>query len=193
MVVSKNDDADEFKKQIESLIAEKGNIPSEVASAIEKSLLQVELENVSVMESLGFSPEMIDKIYEHGYYIFQSGKYKEALPVFNLLRELDGGEAHFTFAIAACHHHLKNYEEAIGNYMLYELLDDTNPLPYYHMYDCFTKMGQPLLAAGALQQAGRLAKQDPQYAELKVRTDLELEHLKSLKKGSQKKQESSAA
>ena len=101
---------------------------------------------------------------------------------------LNGIDSRFTFAIAACNHQMKNYEEAVGNYILCEGMDQTNPFPYYHMYDCFKNMHQPELAFSALKHAHRLTGDESKYAEMKGKIELELERLKM-----QEKQESSAA
>jgi type III secretion system low calcium response chaperone LcrH/SycD len=184
-----------MKEKIDESIEKKarGKLPTKAIPMIEEALLKVEGKDVPLKEALRLTPDMINEIYQYGFHLYQSGKFKEALPVFNLLRVLSNQDPRFTFSIAACHHQLKNYEEAAGNYMLYELLDATNPLPYFHMYDCFTKLGQPDLALNALHQASRLMDQKPQYAELKGKVDLELAHLKSREGDDKQKQKSSTA
>lgn len=183
-----------LKQQIHEVMSQNANaIPSKAAPLIEETLTKMLSENLSLKEALGFTDEMIEEIYEHGYHLFQSGKYKDALTVFDLLRQIDGLDPRLTFAIAACNHQAKNYIEAAGNYMLYEALDQTNPLPYYHLYDCFLKMGHPALAFDALKLAHRLAGDNPRYTELKGKIEIELQHLKDLEGGSEKKQESTAA
>jgi type III secretion system low calcium response chaperone LcrH/SycD len=174
--------SDEIKKCIREVMAkDKAKIPPQAASLIEETLTRIELENLSLKDALGFSQDLIEEIYEHGYHLFQSGKYKEALPIFELLRQLDGMDPRYTFAMAASHHQIKNYSEAAGYYMLCEVLDSKNPLPYYHLYDCFTRINEPSLAAGALNAADRLAGENPQYADLKNKIEMELKHLASIK------------
>jgi len=188
----KDEYINEIKQQIHAVMA-KGNTPPKAVHLIEETLLRMQEENLSAKEALGFSSELIDEIYDYGFHLFQSGKFKEALPVFFLLQQLDTADPRFIFAVAATHHHLKNYEEAAGHYMLYEILDSTNPLPYYHMYDCFTKLGDSYLAINALKVAKNLTENNPRYAELQGKIDLELKRLKSLESSSKEKQESSAA
>jgi type III secretion system low calcium response chaperone LcrH/SycD len=170
----------------------KADIPPEAVPLLEEVLTKMEVENLPLKEALGFSPELIEELYQYGYSLFQSGKYEEALPVFNLLRFIDSDNERYTFALAVTYHHLKNYIEAAGNYMLCELLNPEDPLPFYHLADCFTKMDQPELAFNAMKLANQLAGQESKYAELKEKTELELEHFRSLMSGSQEKQGSSA-
>lgn len=181
-MVNKMESMEEIKRRIHVAIEEvQDKMPPKAAPLVEEALIKMETENLTAREVMGISQDVMEEIYEHGYHFFQSGKYKDALPIFNVLCQLDGGlDPRYTFAIAACHHHMKNYIEAIGYYMLYEVLDPTNPLPYYHMYDCFKKLNQSEMAFNVLAAAEHLADEDPKYAELKNKIELELKHLKSL-------------
>jgi tetratricopeptide (TPR) repeat protein len=97
-----------------------------------------------------------------------------------------GSDPRYVFAIAATHHHMKNYDEAAGYYMLYEALHPTDPIPYYHLYDCFRKTNNPELAENALRAAFRLAEKDSKYEDLKTKIEMELKQFQS--SGSQAKQ-----
>jgi type III secretion system low calcium response chaperone LcrH/SycD len=186
-MVERTQEIDEIKQQIQEVMAkDKDNLPPKSAPLIEEALKKVLAENISLKEALGFSEDIIEEIYEQGYHLFQSGKYQAALPLFSLLNLLESTNPRFIFAIAACHHHAKDYAAAAGYYMLYEGVDPVNPLPYYHLYDCFRQLGYPQLAHSALNLADRLAGDDPKYAEMKGKIELELTHLKG---GSQEKQE----
>ncbi len=167
----------------------KADIPPEAVPLVKQVLTKMQTENLPFKEALGFSPELIEEIYQYGYSLFQSGKYQEALPVFNILRFIDGNDERFTFSLAVTHHHMKNYIEAAGNYMLCELVNPDDPLPAYHLSDCFIKMNQPELAFNAMKMAHQFAAQDPKYAELKEKIELELEHLRSVTNGTKEKQE----
>jgi len=171
----------------------KGDIPPETVPVIEGIMTKMVGGNLTFKEAIGFSSELIEEMYGYAYTLFQSGKYEEVLPIFTILRFIDGNDERFTFSIAVTHHHMKNYTEAAGNYMLCELLNPDDPLPLYHLSDCFTKLNQPELALNALKMANQVAAKDPKYAQLKEKTELEIEHLKSVVSGSAEKQESSAA
>lgn len=152
-----------------------GEIPSKFVPVIEEALAKIEIEGATPQEAMEISDDVIDEIYEHGYHFFQSGKFKDALAIFNVLNQLVGGsDPRYVFAIAATHHHMKNYHEAAGYYMLYEALHPTDPLPYYHLYDCFRKIDNQELAANALKSALKLAEQDPKFGDLKTKIEMEL-------------------
>ncbi|MFI0434114.1 MAG: SycD/LcrH family type III secretion system chaperone [Parachlamydiaceae bacterium] len=181
MVNSATADRKETKQLIQQALEKvKDGVPSTFLPMIEEALLKIELEGLSPAEAMGISQELIEEIYENGYHFFQSGKFKDALVIFNFLTQLAGGnDPRFTFAIAAAHHHLKNYNEAVGYYMLYEMIHPASPLPYYHLYDCFKKMGNPELALAALMTADKIAGDNPAHAGLKAKIEVELKHQQS--------------
>lgn len=174
----------EIKKVIHSAVqGVKDKVPAQVLPMIEEALLRIELEGMSPLEAMEIPQEFIEEIYEKGYFFYQSGKYQDALTLFNFVTYLSGGsDPRFIFAIAATHHQLKNYVEAAGYYMLYEAIHPKDPIPYYHLYDCFKKIGNPELARNALKAAGKLAEKDPRYSELKHKIDLEIQQNESLEK-----------
>lgn len=163
------------------------SLPANALPMIEEALNKVLGEGLSIKEALNIPQMMIDGYYETGYHLFKSGKFKDALQIFQFLSFFDGMDRRYSLAIAATYHHMKSYIDASGYYLEYAALDPTNPMPYYHLFDCFTKMGHPLLAYNALKMSQQIAGEDPQYATLKHKIDLEIVHLESLHKGSQEK------
>lgn len=94
---------------------------------------------------------MIEKYYEKGYNQYKAGRYKQAVPFFQMLTVLNPKQTKYVMALAACFHMLKEYEEAITYYTLAAMFDDLNPLPQYHMAGCLIKLDQPLGAMIALE------------------------------------------
>lgn len=163
----------------------KDRVPEKFVPMIKEALVKIEKENITPQEAMGISEEVLEEIYEYGYHCFQSGKFKDALIIFNILDQWAGSSnPRFLFAIAATHHHMKHYQEAAGYYMLYEILHPRDPLPYYYLYDCFKKLNHPDLALNALRAAGDLATSTPKYEKLKAKIDVELNHLASLENNS---------
>ncbi len=153
------------------------------ASVKEKALFREAIEKMkegsTLYESLRLTPDMLEVIYQHGYQLFQSGKYKEALSTFRILQTLHPEDKRYPFAIAAALHFEKNYVEAAAYYMIYASMDRTDPIPFYHLYDCFLKEKHPTIAENALDEAYRLAKGNPKYHDLKEKIELELKHIES--------------
>lgn len=170
----------EIKQFIQAQIEQaKSKLPAKNLPILEEALNKVCLEGSSLKDALNIPQNLIDGYYERGYHFFNSGKFDEALPIFQFLSQLDNKEPRYILAIAATLHQMKNYDEAVVYYLLYGTLDLTNPMPYYHMYDCFSKLGSSDLGANALKAASQRAGQNPRYAELKTKLDLEIASFKS--------------
>jgi len=150
----------------------------------EKEILEdVFLNGKSMGKSIGISEEMIRFMYNEGCRLYSAGKYKEASQCFHLLVMLDGNFARYSFGAAACHHLLKEYEEAFSLYFNAAQLDQEDPLPFYHMFDCLMALDDPEFASVMLMTAIDRMKKDPKYSQLQVKAELSLKGLEeSLKK-----------
>jgi type III secretion system low calcium response chaperone LcrH/SycD len=126
----------------------------------------------------GFNSAQLESIYNYGYQAFQSGKYKDALNFFVFLRSMDPGDYRYWFGIAACHQHLKNYSRAIAHYYICTYLEPENPVPYFHMYDCYLSQNMLPQAYNALVELIDTARDQEEYSELKERAKLELRKVK---------------
>jgi type III secretion system low calcium response chaperone LcrH/SycD len=177
---------EELKKvtqEVHSVIEKLGDsIPPQRRPMIEEAISKMMVDNKLPKDVLGFSPEIMEMIYQHGYNLFQNGKYQDALNVFNILRQLDNSSPRYTFAIAACHHYAKEYLDAAANYSIYKYMDPLNPIPSFHLYDCYMKTDHTMSALLAIQEALVLAERSPEYAGLKEKIQLEFEHLKNVLK-----------
>ncbi len=165
----------ELAQQIQMVILkEKDHISPEIAPFMKEALHKILIEDMSPKNALGFTEEKIEEMYDYSYRLFQGGKFNQALAICHVLNRLDSTDTRFIFAMAACCHHMQNYPEAIGYYLLYEALDPTNPFPYYHLYDCFLKSGKTALALDILKIAYQLVEKDSQYTDLKGKIEMEM-------------------
>lgn len=146
------------------------------------ALMQMIVEQKTLKEIYGFTPAMLEVVYQYGYTLFKAGKYQEALLAFDYAKRLDPFDARYPFSLAACHHYLKNYAEAAENYKLCTTLDPSNPLPHFHAYDCYLKTGDLSSALDAIQQTVKTTGQQPQYTQLKQKAQFELEYVKGMLK-----------
>ena len=158
-------------KEIEALVNKTDGTPQFKKMANE-ALQKVE-EGAFLKDALGFTPEMLDTIYSNAFNMFQSGQYKQALPLFEFMHQLDPLDYNYVFSIAACYQYQKMYEEAAAYYMMCGELDPLNPVPSFHLFSCFVAMNELTSAWVAIQETIALAERDPQYDELKDRALLE--------------------
>lgn len=175
---------EDIKKQVQEAIQ---NVESEgtllspkMREMVEAAFLKIETGQEFPREALGISKEMMEKLYSRAYNLFQSGKYEEALRVFSALRKLDPSDMRYSFGIAACYQYKKEYLLAIGNYFVCNHIDPLNPVPYFHLYDCFVKAEHPFAALPAIQYCIALSEKDPYYKSLAERAYLEMNHLENI-------------
>lgn len=175
-----------IKETIEELINHKIlEVPSNQQELIADVLTKVLVEKKSFKEALEIPPDAIEHIYQLAYNLFKAGKYQDALSIFRYLKRLDPHHPRYAFAIGSCYHFLKDYENAIKQYLESAIHDPQNPIPYFHIYDCAVKLERSKIALEALQEAESIASDQPQYMQLKTKIQLEIEHMKTVIKENQ--------
>lgn len=168
---------EEIKASIEERIP---NAPPEMKQMTEDALYKIIVLHKTRMEAMGVTKAEIEKAYREAYNNFQGGKYDEAIKLFRMLEIVDPGNYRYAFAIGAALQYQKKYIPAAGSYIEASKLDRMNPIPRYHLYDCFLKANQPFAALWAITEAVLLADKDPKYAALKVKAEMEKNHLTNL-------------
>lgn len=172
------------KQEIQAIIEKLGDqIPPKARPLIEEAIIKMKIDNLLPKDALGFTPQIMEVIYQNGYNLFQSGKFQDALVIFDVLRQLDITDRRYSFAIAACYHHTQQYLDAAANYLICQYMDPFNPIPSFHLYDCYVKTNYPISALEAIQQALILAERHPKYEKLKDKIQLEFDHFKEVLKG----------
>lgn len=139
-------------------------------------------------KALGMTPEMLEYLYSYGYRLYNSGNYKNAAIIFAFLTTIFPDKSKYYLALAASLHMQSKFQEAVNMYMEAFYLDMKDPLPFYHISDCYIKMNKPEYAAFALGMVINQASDKPEYAKIKERAELaqnslgkELEKLSSVK------------
>lgn len=121
-------------------------------------------------DALNVSDQTIEYLYSQAYQLYKMGKFKESSRYFHMLYLLNGLDPRFSMGIAACHHMQKEYRRAVEWYLVCAALDETSPLPYYHISDCFLKMNEKISALISLKMLqGRIDNDDPRYTQIKER------------------------
>ncbi len=127
---------------------------------------------------LDIKPETIEYFYAQAYRLYNQGKYKEALYLFQILLMMDPAQPRHSLGSAACLHRMGKYEAAGQIYLLAAPLDPKNPLPYFHAADCYTKLLVFELAEFHLEKCLEICGEDPKFALIKERAHLMLEACK---------------
>lgn len=165
---------------IKQTIQEQGkDLPEEKKKEMEGVMKKIFLEGASPREAMGFGKPMMDFAYNHGYRLFHSGNYEKALGLFLWLSKMEPLEYLYAFNVAACYHHMNNYEEAAARYILPASLDNNNPTPLFYMADCYISLKLPNVAIPILENAIKLAEGKPEFANIYELSKVTLKKLKS--------------
>lgn len=168
-------DRQEVRNQIETKLREKKvSLSSKERTAIEELFFYAIENGLSIEESFEIPSQMLDDIYERGFLLYRSGKYDEASTCFLFITLFDCNDVRSLFALAACCHKMGNYLAAISYYLSCIALEEGNPIACYHIYECYLKINEPIMAQGALLLAFNRAGENPIYAKLKEKIGLEL-------------------
>ena len=193
-MTDRQEEFEKAKKEAQAIIEKLGDqVPQEARPLVEEAFAKMKVDQLLPKDALGFSPEVMEVIYQHGYNLFQNGKYADAMIIFNTLRQLDITDTRYSFAIAACYQYSKQYLEAAANYLIYKYMDPFNPIPCFHLYDCYMKTNHPMSALFEIQEALVLAERNPVYSGLKEKIQLEYDHLKEILKSDYEKKYGSPA
>lgn len=132
----------------------------------------------SIKEVLGIDNSTVDDMYSRAYLFYNTGRYKDAAQIFKILITLHSNEFKYTMGLAACHHMLKEYEMAAGEYLVVSSIDPLNPIPFFHASDCYIQIGDKASAALMLEMALKRVNDKKEFVTLKQRAEITLAGLK---------------
>ena len=126
----------------------------------------------SMKETLQVADYQLEQVYAIAYRKYQAGEYKEASEIFQYLLFFDDRNYKFLLGYAAAMHKLHDYYAAMGAYQMAALQAPKDPVPLFHLADCYINTGNPGKAAAALEMVIRMGTLDERYSELKERATL---------------------
>jgi type III secretion system low calcium response chaperone LcrH/SycD len=132
-------------------------------------------------ETLHVADYQLEQVYAIAYRQYQAGDYKKAADTFQYLLFFDDQRYKYVLGFAASLHKLKQYSGALAAYQLAAVQMPLDPVPMFHMADCYIHSGHPDKAATCLEMVIRMATRDSRYAELAERARLIKEGLSSKK------------
>ncbi len=121
-------------------------------------------------ETLKMGDDVLEGLYSVGYQYNQTGHALRALKYFRLLCFLDPKNPKYSLALAMVLHQQEQYEQAAMMYLVATLYDSRNPIPWFHLSDCYYKLGKHLDAYHSLQHLVSIVDDSPMHQNLKERT-----------------------
>ena len=98
----------------------------------------------------GVTNEELEAVYSLAFGYYRTGKYEEALKLFQFLVLFDHLNAKFWMGLGAVQQVLKDYQNAVVSYGYCSFLKLDNPKPQLHAAECFLALGDRENAASAI-------------------------------------------
>ena len=99
----------------------------------------------------GVTNDELEAVYSLAFGYYRTGKYDEALKLFQFLVLFDHLNAKFWFGLGATQQAVKDYQGAVASYGYCSFLNLENPKPQYHAAECFLAIGDKRNAASSLE------------------------------------------
>ena len=112
-----------------------------------KSLVK---DNATLKQVKGVTNGELEAVYSLAFGYYRTGKYDEALKLFQFLVLFDHLNAKFWFGLGATQQAIKDYQGAVASYGYCSFLNLENPKPQYHAAECCLALGDKANAASAI-------------------------------------------
>jgi type III secretion system low calcium response chaperone LcrH/SycD len=126
----------------------------------------------SVIKTNEHGQFVAEELYCCAYHYYECGKYSEGIDFFNLLTQMDPESTANWIGLGACHHMLKNYNEALLAYSTALVLDQNNPTVYLHAANCCFALKHLAEGFEALDVVESIAQKNPEHERLLIEVDL---------------------
>ena len=108
----------------------------------------------------GVTNDELEAVYSLAFGYYRTGKYDEALKLFQFLVLFDHLNAKFWMGLGAVQQVLKDYQNAVVSYGYCSFLKLDNPKPQLHAAECFLAMGDKRNAASSLEALNEYCPKD---------------------------------
>ena len=108
----------------------------------------------------GVTNAELEAVYSLAYGYYRTGKYDEALKLFQFLVLFDHLNAKYWMGLGAVQQVLKDFQNAIVSYGYCSFLKLDNPKPQLHAAECFLAMGDKRNAASSLEALNEYCPKD---------------------------------
>ncbi|MEC7839976.1 MAG: SycD/LcrH family type III secretion system chaperone [Chlamydiota bacterium] len=164
---------EDVKKQIDQTLDEHFSDESVEEKAKRKEFLEkIYLEGKTYAEAMGLDSNHLDALFSMGYNNYNAGKYQEAQMYFCYLTLLNNRDPRYFFSAGAAFQMQKDYSNAIAFYSQCTRLDWMNPMPWFHLADCYIKTEDFPNALMALKGVINRTKNDGMYAKINERAHI---------------------
>jgi len=107
--------------------------------------------NATLKQLKGVSNAELESVYSLAFGYYRTGKYEEALKLFQFLVLFDHLNAKYWLGLGAVQQVLRDYRNAVVSYGYCSFLKLDNPKPQIHAAECFLAMGDKRNAASSIE------------------------------------------
>lgn len=115
--------------------------------------------------------QKLNQCYTTAYNLYTSGKYAEAKNIFLYLAFHCHAEKKTWVGLAACCQMLQQYPQAISTYNHVKKLDPSDPVPSFHLFNCYIELKKYPEALASLESVILRSLNKPEYADLKQQAE----------------------
>ena len=108
-------------------------------------------DNATLKQLKGVTNAELEAVYSLAFGYYKTGRYDEALKLFQFLVLFDHLNAKFWFGLGATQQALKDFQNAVVSYGYCSFLKLDNPKPQLHAAECFLAVGDKRNAASSLE------------------------------------------
>lgn len=140
-----------------------GTLPENLQTYLDDFIPNVLAKSETLQQAYGITTKEMEELYAKAYEFYQSNKYQEAFSLFRWLLIFNPFIQKYWMGFAASQQLLKLYEGALHGYAVAALLQDENPYPHFHAYECYMSLENREEALKALEEASELAAANSTY------------------------------
>ena len=130
------------------------------AAQIAERVKAIIKDNATLKQLKGVTNAELEAVYSLAFGYYQTGKFNEALKLFQFLVLFDHLNAKFWFGLGAVQQAMKDYQGAVSSYGYCSFLNLENPKPQLHAAECFLALGDKRSAASALEALNEYCPKD---------------------------------
>ena len=120
------------------------------AAQIAERVKAIIKDNATLKQLKGVTNAELEAVYSLAFGYYQTGKFNEALKLFQFLVLFDHLNKKYWMGLGAVQQVLKDFQGAIVSYGYSSFLDLKNPKPQFHAAECLLAMGDKGNAASAI-------------------------------------------
>ena len=130
------------------------------AAQIAERVKAIIKDNATLKQLKGVTNAELEAVYSLAFGYYQTGKFNEALKLFQFLVLFDHLNKKYWMGLGAVQQVLKDFQGAIVSYGYSSFLDLKNPKPQFHAAECFLALGDKRNAASSLEALDMFCPKD---------------------------------